>query len=151
MVTKVGVNKDVQREYGYASQRGNRCVIQKGARARWTMHGKHITIEQYEHTTTVAFFKHWSSERMVAVIIMDNASFHRKSTLLEFIEERGWRIKLLFLPTSSPDFNPIEKSWANKKRFIKHYLYIFRIYATPFRTSLNLSGYKSESISSQLN
>jgi transposase len=46
--------------------------------------------------------------------IMDNASFHPKKKLRNLARRHG--IKLLFLPPYSPDFNPIEKTWANMKR-----------------------------------
>ena len=47
---------------------------------------------------------------------MDNASFHRKLKLHKLAETAG--VNLLFLPAYSPDFNPIEKSWANMKRWL---------------------------------
>jgi transposase len=48
--------------------------------------------------------------------IMDNASFHRKKELRKI----AWgKIRLLFLPPYSPDYNPIEKSWANMKRSLR--------------------------------
>ena len=60
-----------------------------------------------------------------SLIIFDNAAFHRKKRLHEIAEKHGH--KIMFLPPYSPDFNPIEKSFANiKKR---------RLYA-PIGTSL---------------
>ncbi|MDR2855907.1 MAG: transposase [Methanomicrobiales archaeon] len=50
-------------------------------------------------------------------IIMDNASFHRKAKLRELVAKVG--VEILFLPTYSPDLNPIEKSWANMKRWLR--------------------------------
>jgi transposase len=32
------------------------------------------------------------------------------------------KVRLLFLPPYSPDYNPIEKSWANMKRFLRNNL-----------------------------
>jgi transposase len=43
------------------------------------------------------------------VIIMDNARFHKSIRTQELIENAGCR--LLFLPSYSPDFNPIEHRW----------------------------------------
>lgn len=51
------------------------------------------------------------------VVIMDNASFHKSDRTRILIESAG--CKLLFLPPYSPDLNPIEKFWANMKRWIK--------------------------------
>lgn len=51
------------------------------------------------------------------VIIMDNAAFHKSKRTRELIESVGCR--LIFLPPYSPDLNPIEKFWANMKKWIK--------------------------------
>ena len=53
---------------------------------------------------------------MWSVIIMDNASHHPKKRLSDLARRHG--MKLEFLPTYSPDFNPIEKDWANMKKHI---------------------------------
>lgn len=51
------------------------------------------------------------------VVIMDNASFHKSQKTKDLIESVG--CELVFLPPYSPDLNPIEKFWANMKRWIK--------------------------------
>jgi len=51
--------------------------------------------------------------------IMDNAGFHRKKELRKIA---GGKVRLLFLPPYSPDCNPIEKTWANMKRFLRNNL-----------------------------
>ena len=50
-------------------------------------------------------------------IILDNASFHKSKKTKELIKSAG--CKILFLPPYSPDFNPIEKAWANIKRIVR--------------------------------
>jgi len=52
------------------------------------------------------------------VVVMDNASFHKSKKIKDLIESVG--CELVFLPPYSPDLNPIEKFWANMKRWIKH-------------------------------
>ena len=48
-----------------------------------------------------------------SIIIMDNASFHKGHRTKEILSEHGY--KLEFLPTYSPDSNPIELRWAQAK------------------------------------
>ena len=52
------------------------------------------------------------------IVIMDNASFHKSKRVIELIESAGCRV--IFLPAYSPDLNPIEKFWANLKRWIRN-------------------------------
>jgi transposase len=74
----------------------------------------------YTQNTTGEIFEGWFKSRLVksvpkgVTIIMDNASFHRKKKLRNLARRHG--MKLLFLPPYSPDFNPIEHTWANMKR-----------------------------------
>jgi transposase len=48
------------------------------------------------------------------VVIMDNAAFHKGKDMQNMITESGHI--LLYLPTYSPDLNPIEKKWAQAKK-----------------------------------
>ena len=57
------------------------------------------------------------------VVIMDNAAFHKSQKTKDLIESVGCR--LIFLPPYSPDLNPIEKFWANMKRWIKNKIHQF--------------------------
>lgn len=49
-----------------------------------------------------------------SLIIMDNAPFHNKPQIKELVEAHGHT--MLPLPKYSPDFNPIEQSFAILKR-----------------------------------
>jgi len=51
------------------------------------------------------------------VVVMDNLSAHKGERVRELIEERG--CKLLYLPSYSPDFNPIEEAFAKIKRLVR--------------------------------
>ena len=58
------------------------------------------------------------------VVIMDNASFHKSQKTKELIESVG--CKVIFLPPYSPDLNPIEKFWANMKRWIRQQIEFYQ-------------------------
>ena len=87
---------------------------------------KHLAVHCYEHTTTAKFFEEWFEWELLSevhegsVIIMDNAAFHRKAKLHEIASR--YNVAVLFLPPYSPDLNPIEKSWANLKHWLKNNL-----------------------------
>jgi transposase len=128
-VDESGVNTCLQREYGRAP-RGERVEgIKSGTKFERQnvigalCGGEHFAVECYHHTTTSAFFENWFENVLLKAIphgegytvIMDNAVFHRKKVLRKLA--RG-KVRLLFLPPYSPDYNPIEQSWANMKRFL---------------------------------
>ena len=61
-------------------------------------------------------------------VVMDNASFHKSQKTKELIESVG--CKVIFLPPYSPDLNPIEKFWANMKRWIEYNNYMMLLLAS---------------------
>ncbi|WP_230389715.1 IS630 family transposase [Piscirickettsia salmonis] len=54
-----------------------------------------------------------------SVIVMDNARFHKRSDMIEAIEEQGHTLE--YLPSYSPDLNPIERKWAEAKAIRRKY------------------------------
>ena len=81
---------------------------------------------QYNGRTDHVLFEFWFMTIFLpivavgSVIVMDNASFHRKAILIALAAEIGCRV--IFLPPYSPDFNPIEKYWAWLKKKIKRFI-----------------------------
>ena len=60
----------------------------------------------------------WPNPR--SILIMDNASIHKSERLQQICEDQG--VLLYFIPSYSPDFNPIEQSFRALKSWIrKHY------------------------------
>ena len=48
---------------------------------------------------------------------MDNLSAHKPARVREIIEERG--CELIYLPSYSPDYNPIEEAFAKIKDILR--------------------------------
>jgi transposase len=71
---------------------------------------------QYDGTMDSGVFEWWFDAWLLpalpegSVVVMDNASFHRKGRLHALAERAGH--SLLFLPPYSPELNPIEHFWA---------------------------------------
>jgi transposase len=57
------------------------------------------------------------------VIILDNASYHKRADIRAEIEKNLPNIILEFLPPYSPDFNLIELVWHSCKEYIAHRLF----------------------------
>jgi transposase len=51
------------------------------------------------------------------IVILDNLNIHQGPRIKQAIEARGCR--LLFLPTYSPDFSPIEEAFSKLKTFLR--------------------------------
>ena len=85
-------------------------------------HGKLIAPMVYEETMTNDFFEAWFQKFLLSilntpsVIIMDDARFYIMGKLELLCEEFGH--KFLPLPPYSPEYNPIEKTWANIKKVL---------------------------------
>jgi transposase len=58
-----------------------------------------------------------------SVLIIDNATHHKKDAIYEIADEYGF--KVIFLPPYSPDMNPIENFWANVKRRLRLHMHKF--------------------------
>lgn len=77
----------------------------------------------FEGSCTTELFNIWVEKFLIKelipgqYVVMDNAAFHKSLKTQELIESVG--CKVIFLPPYSPDLNPIEKFWANMKRWIK--------------------------------
>lgn len=120
-----GFAHDAPRLHGY-SDKGKRCygIHDWGAKGRTNvigalLNGILLTASLFQTTIDTVIFTCWIEQDLIpklppkSVVIMDNASFHKGEQMKKSIEEAGHT--LLYLPTYSPDLNPIEKKWAQTK------------------------------------
>ncbi|WP_144402277.1 IS630 family transposase [Francisella tularensis] len=78
---------------------------------------------EYSGYTNTEILNQWFEEHLCpslkpkTTIVMDNASFHKSSKLIEIANK--FDVQILYLPPYSPDLNPIEKVWANFKKIFR--------------------------------
>ncbi len=82
-----------------------------------------ITVSLFDGNINSDVFYAWLMQDLLpkiksgAVLVMDNATFHKRKDMIEVIKKAG--VILKFLPPYSPDLNPIEKKWAQAKAIRK--------------------------------
>ena len=59
----------------------------------------------------------------------DNCNPHKNQDIIDLIEDTGARLR--FLPTYSPDFNPIEKGFDIAKKWMKRHRNMAEAYPNP--------------------
>ena len=139
-VDECGVDQYLYREYAYAP-RGQKVVAQiSGKKFKRTNFcagiclGKWVAPIEYDGTTNSALFELWFEKCLLkavkpgSVIVLDNATFHRKTVLPGLAQQYGCSV--LFLPPYSPDLNPIEKKWAWLKKRLRKILPDFDSFAS---------------------
>ena len=129
-VDEMGAHTSLAPLYGY-SRKGERVHLQvprnRGSNttllASITLGGMGETMAVEGSTNQEvfeAYVEHVLAPTLEAgqVVIMDNLSAHKPaSRVRELIEERG--CELIYLPSYSPDFNPIEEAFAKIKGMVR--------------------------------
>ncbi|RKL85741.1 transposase [Moraxella catarrhalis] len=78
--------------------------------------GQLFSVGLYDCSINSNIFHHWVKTLLLSelpqnsVIVMDNATFHKRQNIQSLIEDAGHTI--LWLPPYSSDLNLIEKTWA---------------------------------------
>ena len=128
-VDEMGTNTSLSPAYAWAP---------KGQRAYWSVprnRGANTTVLSsmsaegigpslaVEGTTTSVVFEAYVEQvlapslRWGQVVVMDNLSAHKGERIKELIEQRG--CQLIYLPSYSPDLNPIEEAFSKIKRLVR--------------------------------
>ena len=133
-----GFEEEYSRQYGYSP---------KGQRVHGKVHGTHfartgvVAALDINNNIKAGFaFKGYMNSALLegwleniyapsvsnpskTILLIDNASHHRKDAIQDIADEYGFRV--VFLPKYSPDFNKIEKTWANIKNWLRLHLHKF--------------------------
>ncbi len=127
-----GIDRALFREYGYASR--GESILSRISGRRYARvgvvaarMGKEILAPcRFQGTMDHELFEDWFENHLLpalpegGVIVMDNASFHRKQQLYCLASQAGH--PLIFLPPYSPELNPIEHFWAWLKQTLRNIL-----------------------------
>jgi transposase len=128
-VDEMGTNTSLSPLYGW-SKKGQRayCSVPRNRGKNTTLLAS-MSVEgmgpslAVEGATTARVFETYV-ERVLAptlrrgqVVVMDNLSAHKGERARELIERRG--CELLYLPSYSPDLNPIEEAFAKMKGLLR--------------------------------
>lgn len=132
-VDESGFAVDAPRDCGY-SAKGLRCYAKKDWHARGRLNAigaitnfKLFNVCLFDTYINSDVFYAWLTQQLLpntpnnAVIVLDNATFHKRKDMETAIEKQGHA--LVFLPPYSPDLNPIEKKWAQAKAIRRKFNY----------------------------
>jgi transposase len=124
-IDESGFAQDMPRTHGYAPI-GKQCIGKHDwhAKGRINVIGALLascllTATLFTRSVNADVFLAWLSQDLLpklpanSVIVMDNASFHKRHDCLRLIKDAGHLLE--FLPPYSPDLNPNEHKWAQAK------------------------------------
>lgn len=129
-VDEMGANTSLSQLYAY-SRVGQRaqCSVPRNRGKNTTLLSS-ISVEGMAPSLAVdgptdrAVFEAYYVEKVLAptlragqIVVMDNLSAHKGERVKELIEEHG--CELLYLPSYSPDLNPIEEAFSKVKRLLR--------------------------------
>lgn len=128
-IDESGIDLTICKERGWG-KKGEKLVGKKSGKyyertniIAGLVNNKPIAPMVFNGSCNTQVFESWVEQFLIKelkpgqVVVMDNATFHKSQKTKELIQSVGCR--LLFLPPYSPDLNPIEKFWANMKRWIR--------------------------------
>ena len=128
-IDESGFAYDMPRIHGYAPV-GVRCSgihdwqVKGRTNAVGALLGSELlTVSLFDGTVDSDVFYAWIMQDLLpklperSVIVMDNASFHKRRDIREAVKTAGHLLE--YMPVYSPDLNPIEYKWAQAKALRK--------------------------------
>jgi transposase len=65
--------------------------------------------------------KYYKAQKII--LILDNVRYHHAKRLKDFLENNK-KLEIIYLPSYSPDLNPIERAWWFMRKSITHNRYV---------------------------
>lgn len=124
-LTKCWMKRGVQKRISMFTGQGKYQML-AGA-LNW--HTGHIFVKELTHLNSeavIGYFEWLLTEvypTQTVVLVMDNASFHHSKSVQAALSCFDDRVLVVWLPTYSPDMNPIERFWKHLKSNCSNYLY----------------------------
>jgi transposase len=128
-IDEAGIDNRLYREYAWAP-RGQKVYGEISGKKKervsiigGLMRNHFISPFTFQGGCTAEVLNVWLEEVLLptlpkgSTLIMDNAAFHKSAKTKELIEKS--ECHLLFLPTYSPDLNPIEHWWHKIKSILR--------------------------------
>ncbi|MCW5607732.1 MAG: IS630 family transposase [Nitrosomonas sp.] len=128
-IDESGFAHDAPRTHGYAPI-GQRCHGTHDWQARGRINAIGALIGKllvaaglFEANINADVFHGWATQDLLpklpshSVVVMDNATFHKRQDIRNAIQNAGHTLE--YLPVYSPDLNPIEHKWAQAKALRK--------------------------------
>ncbi|WP_331255968.1 IS630 family transposase [Candidatus Bealeia paramacronuclearis] len=128
-IDEAGIDNRLYREHAWAP-RGQKVYAEIPGQKRervsiigGLMKGAFVAPFTFQGGCHADLFNAWLEEVLLpnlsknTTLIMDNAAFHKSPKTKDLIEKFGCH--LLFLPTDSPDLNPIEHWWHKIKSILR--------------------------------
>lgn len=124
---------DTPRERGY-TLKGHKCYDKKDWHTRGRVNAigaitdfNLFNVCLFDTYINSDVFYAWLTQELLpntpsnAVIVLDNATFHKRNDAQIAIKQKGCTLE--FLPPYSPDLNPIEKKWEQAKSIRRKFGY----------------------------
>jgi len=79
----------------------------------------------FETNINAETFYAWSTQALLpvlppaSIVVLDNATFHQRQDIQDAFTDAGHQLE--YLPSYSPDLNPIEHKWAQAKAIRKQH------------------------------
>ena len=73
-------------------------------------------VESANSETFREFLEEIRRDRPRLFMVLDNASYHKSKAVREYVESAGGDVELEFLPSYTPQLNPVETVWRDLKK-----------------------------------